>query len=97
MNYLIPQLVRLSIEYRAVSKNPKIRRMFTSSKVGNEIGAFVRKHNLLLDLIRNAAGESDGFELSGEFDGVQKFMRKYLSEDAESGLYMLNVNKPGAC
>jgi hypothetical protein len=93
MNLHSPQIVKLTIEYNALSKNPAIRTMFTDNSVGSEIDGFVRKHHLLLELIRKPSGNCDGFALSGEINAVGKFLQKYLSQDGESGGYMLNVNE----
>jgi hypothetical protein len=93
MNLRSSQMVKLTIEYIALSKNPAIRTMFTDSNVSREMDTFVRKHNLLLELIRKPTGVCDAFALSGGIDSVRMFMQKYLYEDGESGGYMLNVNE----
>jgi hypothetical protein len=86
-------MVKLTIEYTALSENRAIRSMFTEHTVGREIDAFVRKHNLLLELIRKPTGECGGFALSGEIGDVGKFLQTYLYEDGKSGAYMLTVNE----
>ena len=80
---------KLTLELLEQSRNPKIREMFTNDEAGREIDNFVAKHHLHLNKECNALGEPTGVVLTGKLSNLQEFIKTFLSEDSERGVYVL--------